>query len=694
MDRRHGHAGNQSVWSPAFLALGIVFGDIGTSPLYALKETFFGHHPLELTTGNILGALSLFFWSLAVVITFKYVYLIMKADNGGEGGIFSLLGLIRQQKESVPPRLYGNITLLILVGAALLYGDGVITPAISVLSAVEGLAVVTPAFSRAVVPLTLAILFGLFAIQKRGTHLIGRSFAPAMTVWFLMLVAFAIPQLWARPQVFLAVNPLYALSFLWQHGWHSLWVLGAVVLCVTGGEALYADMGHLGRNAISRAWFVLVWPALLLNYFGQGARLLDPAPIPGNNLFYALAPSWALVPAVVISTVATVIASQALITGCYSLTQQAIALGVFPRIRIKHTNEQMQGQIYLPFINWALFAGCALLVLGFRSSGALAAAYGIAVTGTMAITTAAFYVVAHHRWGWSRNRTMVICGLLIVIDMTFFTANALKFFHGGYVPLLMGAAVFSVMWVWRWGRKLVAGAYAAYDTSRKISWLVELKGRLDRTRGVLKDQRIRRLVESDRAAVFLTSRLVDETTDSVPVNLRIFLKRNGVLPKYVVILNIVQEKVPYIPQEDRYRVFDFGQGIFGIQARYGFMQNPDARRVIRELPGRGLIPPQVHRCIIEVGEEEVIIHPSAPLKERMFGKVYQFLLQNAVPAHRYFGLAAVSGLAKTLIPVSIDRQGARVELPEFALDRREEAAGIDPDTLKPTEVPYAKPEED
>lgn len=690
MEKRHGDTERKSVWSLAFLALGIVFGDIGTSPLYALKETFFGRHRLEPTPENVLGALSLFFWSLAIVVTLKYVFLIMRADNDGEGGIFALLGLIRQQKEQIPARIYGHIILLILVGAALLYGDGMITPAISVLSAVEGLEVVTPIFKHAVVPLTLAILFGLFLIQGRGTHRIGRYFAPAMIVWFLMLVALAVPQLYSNPMVFRAANPLYAALFLWRHGWSSLWVLGAVVLCVTGGEALYADMGHLGSKAIARAWICLVWPSLLLNYFGQGARLLDPAPIAHGNLFYALAPPWFLVPAVIISTVATVIASQALISGCFSLTQQAVALGVFPRVRIVHTNEHVRGQIYMPFINWMLFTGCVFLVLGFRSSGGLAAAYGIAVTGTMAITTAAFYVVARYRWNWPKLRTFMVCSGLIAVDITFFVANSLKFFEGGFVPVAIAATVFGIMWIWRWGRELVSNAYATYDSQRKMSWLVQLKDRLDKSRGVLKDNRPRRLVQSDRVVVFMTSHLVDEPGDAVPANIRVFLKRNGVLPRYVVILHISQERVPFIGQKDRYQVYDFGSNIMSIQVRYGFMQQPNAGGIIRQLEDRNLLPSFLRRCTIEIGEEELIIRPTAQLRDKIFAKIFQFMLRLTIPAHHYFGLNAVSGLAKTLIPISIDRQGVRVEIPEFALDRREEAAGIDPDTLKPSEVPYTK----
>src|SRR3989344_5521050 len=425
------HTMNPRLSVPFLIAtLGVVYGAIGTSPLYALKETFFGHHPLERTPENIFGALSLFFWSLIVVITFKYAFLIMRADNHGEGGIFALLGLLRQQGDTIHPRRVAWVSALLLMGAALLYGDGVITPAISVLSAVEGLSVATPLLESLIVPITIGILIALFILQRKGTEGIGKLFGPVMVLWFLALAVLAVPQIVKNPSVLAALSPLPGMWFLMSHGWQSLFVLGSVVLCVTGGEALYADMGHFGVRTIRIAWLTFVLPSLTLNYFGQGARLLDPTPIAGNNLFYSLVPQPLLFPMIALATLATIIASQALITGSFSLTQQAIVLGVFPRLKIVHTNPQIEGQIYMPFINWSLLAGCVGLVLGFKSSGELAAAYGIAVTGTFAITTAAFYVIARS-WGWNRHVIGPVCAVLIGVDLLFFTANMLKFFDGG-----------------------------------------------------------------------------------------------------------------------------------------------------------------------------------------------------------------------------------------------------------------------
>lgn len=673
----------------AFLSLGIVFGDIGTSPLYALKETFFGHYQIATSYQNILGALSLFFWSLTVIVTFKYILLIMRADNDGEGGIFSLLGLIKRSESVIPARLYSAIILLILFGAGLLYGDGIITPAISVLSAVGGLEVATPALKNAVVSITLVILFLLFAVQKRGTARVAGLFSPVMAVWFLFLIGLAIPQLLKYPEVFSAVNPLYGFNFLLSHGFKSLWIIGAVVLCITGVEALYADLGHFGRGPITRAWVFFVYPALLVNYFGQGARLLDPTPILNNNLFYSLVPNDILWPAIFLSTAATIIASQALISGCYSLTHQAMALGVFPRIKILHTNPDIKGQIYIPFINWALFVGSALLVVFFKNPSNLAVAYGIAVTGTMAITTMAFFVVAVYRWHWPRYYMIPVCGLLIGIDLTFFLANTFKFFQGGYVPVVIGVAMFGVMWIWRWGRHMVRRAYVSYGKKRKMSWFIELKGRLIRDGGVMRDDRPRRLVESDRVAVFMSSHPVSKPEDDMPIALRVHLKRDGVMPKYVIILTIIQEKVPFV-SENKHSLFNLGNNILSIQARFGFMENPSARDILRELRSKGVISEDLHRCTIEVGEEELIVHPGATFKNRILSNVYEYIYRFTVPAHHYFGLRDVSGVAKTIVPIIIDKEGVRVDIPEFAFSAKEEAEAIDPDTLKPTEIEFTE----
>ncbi|MFA4943043.1 MAG: KUP/HAK/KT family potassium transporter, partial [Patescibacteria group bacterium] len=433
-------------------ALGVVFGDIGTSPLYALKETFFGVHPLAQSPENVLGVLSLVFWTLMIVVTIKYILLIMRADNNGEGGIFSLLALLRQGRVK---KIFGfSVTAVVLLGATLLYGDGIITPAISVLSAVEGFEILSPDLMAYVVPLTILILVGLFYIQKKGTGRIGRLFGPIMIIWFITLIILGLPLIIKYPQVLAAINPLAAYRFICLHAWSTFFVLSSVALCITGCEALYADMGHFNRRVITWSWMSLVYPALIINYFGQGALLLSGREIVGGSVFYALVPQWAFLGVVILATVATIIASQALISGVYSLTSQAVALGLFPKIKIVHTNPMVEGQIYIPFINTALAIGCIALVLIFRSSGGLAAAYGLAVTGTMIITTLVFYSIIRYLWKWPLWLVMPLISFLLLIDLAFFSGTVLKFWQGGFVPVIIAFILFGIMSTWAWGRAL------------------------------------------------------------------------------------------------------------------------------------------------------------------------------------------------------------------------------------------------
>ena len=673
----------------ALLALGVVFGDIGTSPLYALKETFFGHYRLAPTPENVLGALSLFFWSLLLIICVKYIGLIMKADNEHEGGVLALLALLKRNISNIPTRLYACIAPAMLVGTALLYGDGIITPAISVLSAVEGLAVATPAFKQWVVPVAIVILLILFSVQRRGTSGIGKLFGPVMLIWFGVLVALAVPQLVRQPGIFWAIYPLHGIRFLWYHGANSFWILGAVVLCVTGGEALYADMGHFGRKAITRAWFSVAYPALTLNYFGQGARLLNPAPIPHENLFYALAPHGMLIPLVALATVATVIASQALISGSYSLTQQAMALGVLPRLRTIHTNPSIEGQIYMPFVNWSLFVGCVALVIGFGSSGALAAAYGIAVTGTMAVTTAGFYVLARHVWNWRWYYAVPVCLGLIAIDLAFFSANSLKFFQGGYVPIAIAIALFGIMWIWQWGKHILARAHDAYAQFRTMRWLLAKKAELHQHQGRLHGGKRRDFVENDRAFVFLSSHPVRGPADHVPIAIRVYLKRHGAFPHHTFILTIVQEKVPHVHGPRRYEIHELGNktdgsSIMSIIARFGFMETPDVPTILHELKDR--IEPEIHRCAIETGKDRIVIDHGTPFWLQVRTRIFRTLLRYASPAYEYFGLRAEAGQDETSIPVKINGEGAHVMIPETAFDPNEEYQEIDPDTKEKTEL--------
>ena len=673
----------------AILALGVVFGDIGTSPLYALKETFLGHNPIVADLPNVLGAVSLFFWTLFIVVSFKYVLLIMRADNDGEGGILSLLGLIKNNHYKIPQKVYLSISVLILFGAALLYGDGMITPAISVISAVEGLAIALPSTINLIIPLTLIILFVLFAIQKKGTEKVASYFSPIMILWLVSLIGFSIPYILKSPEIFQSINPLFGIRFLYREGINSIWIIGTVVLCVTGAEALFADLGHFGRKAITKAWFFFVYPALIINYLGQGARLLDPTPIAGGNLFYALVSNWALIPMVILSTLATVIASQALISGAFSLTYQAMALGVFPRLRVLHTNRDMGGQIYMPFINWALFIGCAFLVIFFRNSGNLAAAYGIAVTGTMAITTMAFFVVAKYKFEWPDYVSVPICGFLIIIDIIFLGANLVKFFHGGYMPIIVGLMIFFIMWIWQWGRKTIGVAYKIYGGRKSLSWYIDLKRKLERSGGILEDSRPRNIVESDRMVVLLSSHPVNELQDGIPATLRIFLKRSGVIPKHLMLLTIHQERIPFV-LKDRYKVVNFGNGVISAQIRFGFMEDPDVKKALRDLWAEGIIRKGVRRCSIEVGEEEIIIRSNTPIINKVLARIYRYVLNLSIPAHRYFGLNNASGLNKIIVPIVIDKEGIRIDIPEFALVFEEEKEAIDPDTLIPTKTEFNK----
>lgn len=562
-------------------ALGVVYGDIGTSPLYALHETFFGHHPLEKNPENVLGVLSFFFWSLFLVVGVKYIYYVMRADNRGEGGIFALLTLINQGRSRIGPKKLKAGFMLILLGAALLLADGMITPAISVLSAVSGLQVLAPRLEDYVVPITLVILIGLFMVQPFGTNVIGRVFGPVMAVWFVMLALLGLPHILAHPEVLKSINPMHALHFTREHGLHTLWVLGSVVLCITGGEALYADMGHFGRKPITRSWWCLVYPGLLLNYFGQGGMLLNPGPVPGDNLFYSLVPIWALLPMIALSTAATIIASQALISGSFSLIQQAIALGVFPRQRVIHTNPEVEGQIYLPFVNWSLMLGCLGLVVGFRSASALAAAYGIAVTGTMAITTIAFYMVARYIWNWKRELVIPLCGAFLLIDLIFLGANMLKFFDGGFVPVIMAIVLFVIMHCWHWGRGFIAKCYQQlqYATLGDL-----LRRKKDPDTLLL-----------DRSIVVLASRPVSASTDTIPPALHSRLDHLGAIYKHIAILSVVQHPgVKDIEEASRLLVTvlqdDPVRGsIVTVQVFYGYMQDPDIAVLLERLLTQGII---------------------------------------------------------------------------------------------------------
>ena len=539
-------------------AIGIVFGDIGTSPLYTMKEVFGGHHPLDITHGNVLGILALVFWSLIVVVTCKYVIFIMRADNNGEGGIMAMMALV--QRVNTRGRLAWLFATMGLFGASLFYGDAMITPAISVMSAIEGLRVAEPSLGKFVIPLSLIVLIVLFSIQRRGTRAVGSWFGPVMTLWFLVLAVLGIKNIITSPGVLAGLNPMYAVYFFQEYRGYGFLVLGAVVLAITGAEALYADMGHFGPGPIRRAWFFLVLPALLCNYFGQGALLLNN-PEAVANPFYHQAPAWTLPFLITIATLATLIASQAVITGIFSMTRQAIQLGYLPRMQIIFTSAREMGQIYIPVVNWLVLLGIFALVLGFQSSSHLAAAYGLAVTGAMLIDTLLGFVVVISLWSW--NRYIAVAGLLVFLsfDLAYLSANAMKIFKGGWFPLLIGLAVFIILSTWKRGRQLL---------------MRRIKGE-----GLLLEPFLEQLAKDEVTRVPGTAVFLSANPDTIPHALLHNLAHNKVLHERVAFVTVITEDEPHINPGDRIELTELGEGFLRILIHYGFMDDQDVPAALR-----------------------------------------------------------------------------------------------------------------
>jgi KUP system potassium uptake protein len=611
--------GHHPTGSPAALALGalgVVFGDIGTSPLYALKECLSGPHGFGAAPETVLGVLSLIFWAITLVVTVKYLGFIMRADNRGEGGIFALLALVPEKVRHPGRRQIGWLAIVALLGAALLYGDGVITPAISVLSAVEGLEVFTPALHRAVVPITCAILVALFLMQRRGTAVVGRVFGPVMVVWFVVLAVLGVIHIARAPEVLAALSPHHAVNFFRLHSWHGVIVLGAVVLAVTGGEALYADMGHFGRRAIRTAWLGLAMPALILCYLGQGALLLRN-PAAAGNPFYAMVPSGPLaIGLVVLATFATIIASQALISGAFSLTHQAVQLGYLPRVTIKHTSHTAVGQIYVPEVNWLLALGCIAMVLAFQRSSGLAAAYGIAVTGTMGITSIVYYYVVRHRWDWPAWVAVPLVVGFLALDLPFFGANLLKVLHGGWVPLVIGVGLLAIMMIWKRGRFILAEYQARAPALSEFPAIVE-----------------RRLVARvPGCAVFLVSQ-----SKSVPPILLHHVARIRVLHETVVLLTLVTDRVPYIEEEERCEIADLTDGYFQIVAHYGFMEKADVPALLSHAIDRHGLPLDLTRTTYYL-QRETYLATDLGHMGRITETVYAFLARNARDAAQHMNV--------------------------------------------------------
>jgi KUP system potassium uptake protein len=635
---RFPHAGATSL---TVSALGVVFGAIGTSPLYAIDQIFFGPAAVAPTPENALGAISLAIWTITLVGAVTYALLMLRAENDGEGGVFALYGLLHKY------RFQGARVLLwaLMLGAGLLFGDGIITPAISVLSAVEGLEVAAPAFQPYVALLTIAILSALFAIQLKWASRVGVIFGPVVILWFAVIAGFGLAEILRTPEILAAFNPLHGLAFLVHSGpRETLWILSALILVVTGGEAMYADLGHFGAKPIRIAWFAVVFPALLLNYLGQGAHLLSGAPIPGYKLFFSLIPTPLLFPVILLATLATVSASQALISGTFSLAWQAIGIGLAPRIEVQHTHHAHAGQIYIPAVNWGLYAGCVALVVAFGSSTAIAAAYGLAVAGVMLITSVAMIMVARRYWRWSKIRTALAWGPLTFVNGAFLVASSMKFFEGGFVPFTVGVVVFLCMATWRWGRKATFAAYAA---------------RSNLTMGDVVD--LHRSCGSfvERNALVMAPTAVRRFTDRAPALLGLLWDRYGVFPRNLVVVEVVHPKVPYI-HDNRYHVTVFDRDrsrgcVIGVELRFGFMEEPNVERYLADMARHHEIdlPADPHKWVVHVAHENLL-----PAKDMNFFKMlrfrlFLFLRLISRPAYYGYGLGDEVQLSAEILPVRV-----------------------------------------
>jgi KUP system potassium uptake protein len=622
-------------------AIGVVFGDIGTSPLYAIDQIFFGSAAVAPTPENVLGAISAAIWTIFVIVAVKYALLVLRAENDGEGGVFALYGLLHKYKNRGARVLLWSLML----GAGLLLGDGMITPAISVLSAVEGLDVATPALAPYVTPITLALLTGLFSIQHKGASGIGVIFGPIMIVWFITIAVLGGAEIAREPAILAAFNPALGVRFLARSGpREALLILGALMLVITGGEAMYADLGHFGARPIRVGWFAVVFPALLLNYLGQGAHLLGGEPIAAGKLFYSLAPAPLLAPLVILATLATVVASQALISGAFSLISQAIGLGLFPRFEVKHTHLDQAGQIYIPVVNWGLYLGCVALVIGFGSSSALAAAYGLAVAGVMLITSCAMVPIALRYWRWSAARTALVWGPFTAINGAFLVASSLKFMEGGFVPLAVGVAAFLVMATWRWGRKATFAAYAARSTMTMADVVA-----LHRSETSF----------LERNALIMAPTRVRHLADRAPALVGLLWERYGVFPRNLILVEVVHPKVPYI-HDHRYHVTVFDRDpdrgcVIGVELRFGFMEEPNVELCLEDLARHREIdlPGDPGQWIVHVSHENLLPARRMSLLRRLRLRLFLFLRLISGSAYHTYHLGEDVQLSAEIIPVRV-----------------------------------------
>ena len=614
-------------WTLSLAALGVVYGDIGTSPLYAMREAFGEHSGIAPTPGNVYGILSLIFWALVIVISIKYLAFVMRADNRGEGGMIALTALVAPRRATT--RRAGILVLMGLFGASLLYGDSMITPAISVLSAVEGLKVATPFFEPYVIPITVVILVGLFVVQRQGTARVGRIFGPVTLLWFTTLGVLGLLEIVRHPEVLLAVSPHHAVRFFGENGAAGFFVLGSVFLVVTGGEALYADMGHFGRKPIRFTWFTVVLPALVLNYFGQGA-LIAESPEAAEHPFFLMAPEWALLPLVALATLATVIASQAVISGAFSLTRQAVQMGYLPRLRIEHTSTREIGQIYVPSINWVLMVACIGLVVGFRESSALAAAYGVAVTTDMVFTTLLFASVALLRWGWPAWRVGLLAAGFLVVDLAFWGANVVKIPRGGWFPLVVAGLIFACMTTWKTGRGILAKRLHA--TTLPFDFF-------------LGDVEMNPPPRVPGTAVFMYG-----NSEGTPPALLHNLVHNKVLHERVVLLTVETDEVPTVRDDERLEVQELGHGFYRVLLRYGFTEDPDIPSALERAAEKGLVFKAMETSFF-LGRETLI--PSRNPGMAMWREhLFSVMSRNARPATSFFGLP----------PNRVVELGAQIEL--------------------------------
>lgn len=643
MDTKKSKGTVQNLLLLSLAALGVVYGDIGTSPLYAVNEIFFGHAHTHIVRSNILGAISLVFWALTMIVSFKYIVFVLRADNEGEGGVFALYSLLRHIKS----KFSHILTFLLVIAAGLLFGDGIITPAISVISAVEGLKVATPIFTPYIGLITVIILTGLFVIQKKGTSKIGVLFGPIIIVWFVCIGSLGFSWIMHSPQILEALNPIYAIQMISSLPLFTVFLIfGSVMLAVTGGEAMYADMGHFGAVPIRFSWFIIVYPALILNYFGQGAYLLSGREIAGDSIFYSMVPSWGIYPMVLLATFATIIASQALISGAFSLATQAISLGLFPYLHVAHTNDKHEGQIYVPSINWLLYIGCVTLVILFRTSNRLASAYGLAVSGVMLITSLSMIEVATEKWKWSKIASLGLFMPLVAFESVFLVSNSLKFIDGGYVPLGIALVFFIIMQTWKWGRSKVHLKYNSYS-------------KLTVTDLIQKKEAAQQILS--RSAIMMTRTFITSKTDRIPELVQVYLERRDHMPLHIIFLTIAIVKDPHRLGNNKYEIVKLhennGKGsITSVKVSFGFMENPDVESILEELASHHeiKIEEDYRKWMIYAIHERIVLGSIENTLTRLKFNLFRFMSRNTETADHYFQLGIKQPLSIETLPVTIN----------------------------------------